>query len=124
MTTTTKPRGNLSKAVVLELVKDATPEQINALFTSPKTNKATSLASRARTVELLALTGAKKKAVEEYAYPTKRKPRKTVVKAGTSSTTVSKDDYKEFTNDKLINSIKEYKNKLKAMEDQLADRLK
>ena len=78
MTTTTKPRGNLSKAVVLELVKDATPEQINALFTSPKTNKPTSLASRARTVELLALTGAKKKAVEEYAYPTKRKPRKTV----------------------------------------------
>ena len=124
MTTTTKPRGNLSKAVVLELVKDATPEQINALFASPKTNKPTSLASRARTVELLALTGAKKKAVEEYAYPTKRKPRKTVVKAGTSSTTVSKDDYKEFTNDKLINSIKEYKNKLKAMEDQLADRLK
>ena len=43
MTTTTKPRGNLSKAVVLELVKDATPEQINALFTSPKTNKPTSL---------------------------------------------------------------------------------
>ena len=124
MTTITKPTGNLTKAVVLELVKDATPEQINALFTSPKTNKPTSLASRARTVELLALTGVKKKAVEEYVYPTKRKPRKTVVKAGTSSTTVSKDDYKEFTNDKLINSIKEYKNKLKAMEDQLADRLK
>ena len=124
MTTITKPKGNLTKAVVMELVKDATPEQIEALFTSPKTNKPTSLASRARTVELLALTGAKKKAVEEYAYPTKRKPRKTVVKAGTSSTTVSKDDYKEFTNDKLINSIKEYKNKLKAMEDQLADRLK
>jgi len=124
MTTTTKPRGNLSKAVVLELVKDATPEQINALFTSPKTNKPTSLASRARTVELLALTGAKKKAVEEYAYPTKRKSRKAVVKVGTSSTTVSKDDYKEFSNDKLVNSIKEYKNKLKAMEEQLADRLK
>jgi len=124
MTTTTKPRGNLSKAVVLELVKDATPEQINALFTSPKTNKPTSLASRSRTVQLLALTGAKKKAVEEYIYPTKRKPRKAVVKVGTSSTTVSKDDYKEYSNDKLVNSIKEYKNKLKAMEEQLADRLK
>ena len=71
MAITTKPRGNLSKAVVLELVKDATPEQINALFTSPKTNKPTSLASRARTVELLALTGAKKKAVEDFVYPPK-----------------------------------------------------
>ena len=124
MAITTKPRGNLSKAVVLELVKDATPEQIDALFTSPKTNQIVGLASRARTVELLALTGAKKKAVEEYTYPAKRKSRKVVVKRGTDSTTVSKDDYKDFSNDKLVNSIKEFKNKLKAMEDQLADRLK
>ena len=123
MTTTTKPRGNLSKAVVLELVKDATPEQVATLFTG-KDNKPCTLVSRKRTVELLALTGAKKKAVEEYTYPAKRKSRKVVVKRGTDSTTVSKDDYKDFSNDKLVNSIKEFKNKLKAMEDQLADRLK
>ena len=53
-----------------------------------------------------------------------RDSRKVVVKRGTDSTTVSKDDYKDFSNDKLVNSIKEFKNKLKAMEDQLADRLK
>ena len=124
MTTITKPKGNLTKAVVMELVKDATPEQIEALFTSPKTNKVVGLASRSRTVELLGLTGAKKKAVEEYTYPAKRKSRKVVVKPGTDSTTVSKEDYKDLSNDKLISSIKEFKNKLKAMEDQLADRLK
>lgn len=124
MKATTKPRGNLSKSVVLELVKDATPEQINTLFTSPKTNKPTSLASRSRTVEVLALTGNKKKVIEEYVYPSKPKPRKSVVKKGTDSNKVSKDDYKDMSNDKLINSIKEYKSKLKAMEDQLADRLK
>ena len=124
MTTTTKPRGNLSKAVVLELVKDATPEQINALFTSPKTNKVVGLASRSRTVELLGLTGAKKKAVEEYTYPAKRKPRKAILKRGTDSNTVNKDNYKDLSNDKLISSIKEYKSKLKAMEEQLAERLK
>lgn len=61
MTTITKPKGNLTKAVVMELVKDATPEQISTLFTSPKTNQVVGLASRARTVEVLALTGAKKK---------------------------------------------------------------
>ena len=82
------------------------------------------MASRSRTVELLGLTGAKKKAVEEYTYPAKRKSRKVVVKRGTDSTTVSKEDYKDLSNDKLISSIKEFKNKLKAMEDQLADRLK
>ena len=124
MAITTKPRGNLSKAVVLELVKDATPEQINALFTSPKTNKPTSLASRARTVELLALTGAKKKAVEEYTYPAKRKPRKAILKRGTDSNTVNRDNYEDLSNDKLISSIKEYKSKHKAMEEQLAERLK
>ena len=124
MTTITKPKGNLTKAVVMELVKDATPEQISTLFTSPKTNQVVGLASRARTVEVLALTGAKKKAVEEYTYPAKRKSRKIVVKRGTDSTTVSKEDYTDLSNDKLISSIKEFKNKLKAMEDQLADRLK
>jgi hypothetical protein len=120
----TKPRGNLTKAVVLELVKDATPEKIEALFTSPKTNQVVPFASRSRTVEVLELTGAKKKAVEEYVYPTKRKSRKVVVKRGTDSKTVSKDDYKDLSNDKLISSIKEFKSKLKAMEEQLADRLK
>ncbi len=34
MAITTKPRGNLSKAVVLELVKDATPEQVATLLYS------------------------------------------------------------------------------------------
>lgn len=124
MTTITKPKGNLTKAVVMELVKDATPEQIEALFTSPKTNKVVGLASRSRTVELLGLTGAKKKAVEEYTYPAKRKPRKAIFKRGTNSNTVNKDDYKDLSNDKLISSIKEYKSKLKAMEEQLAERLK
>ena len=123
MAITTKPRGNLSKAVVLELVKDATPEQVATLFTG-KDNKPCTLVSRKRTVELLALTGAKKKAVEEYVYPRKPKPRKAVVKRGTDSNTVSKDDYKNLSNDKLISSIKEYKSKLKAMEEQLAERLK
>ena len=123
MAITTKPRGNLSKAVVLELVKDATPEQVATLFTG-KDNKPCTLVSRKRAVEVLSLTGAKKKAVEEYTYPAKRKSRKIVVKRGTDSTTVSKDDYKDLSNDKLISSIKEFKNKLKAMEDQLADRLK
>ena len=124
MTTITKPKGNLTKAVVMELVKDATPEQIEALFTSPKTNKVVGLASRSRTVELLGLTGAKKKAVEEYTYPAKRKPRKAILKRGTDSNTVNKDNYKDLSNDKLISSIKEYKSKLKAMEEQLAERLK
>ena len=123
MAITTKPRGNLSKAVVLELVKDATPEQVATLFTG-KDNKPCTLVSRKRAVEVLSLTGAKKKAVEEYTYPAKRKSRKVVVKRGTDSTTVSKEDYKDLSNDKLISSIKEFKNKLKAMEDQLADRLK
>jgi len=120
----TKPMGNLTKAVVLELVKDATPEQIDALFTSPKTNQIVGLASRARTVELLGLTGAKRKAVEEYTYPAKRKPRKVVVKRGTESKSMSKDDYKNLSNDKLISSIKDLTNQLQAMKDQLADRLK
>lgn len=119
---TPKPKGNLSKAVVQQLVETATPEQIATLFTG-KGNKPCTLVSRARAVEVLALTGAKKKAIEEYTYPVKRKSRKAVVKVA-SSTAVSKDDYKDFSNDKLINSIKEYKNKLKAMEEQLADRLK
>ena len=123
MAITTKPRGNLSKAVVLELVKDATPEQVATLFIG-KDNKPCTLVSRKRAVEVLSLTGAKKKAVEEYTYPAKRKSRKVVVKRGTDSTTVSKEDYKDLSNDKLISSIKEFKNKLKAMEDQLADRLK
>ena len=120
----TKPMGNLTKAVVLELVKDATPEQIDALFTSPKTTQIVGLASRARTVELLGLTGAKRKAVEEYTYPAKRKPRKVVVKRGTESKSMSKDDYKNLSNDKLISSIKDLTNQLQAMKDQLADRLK
>ena len=124
MTTITKPKGNLTKAVVMELVKDATPEQIEALFTSPKTNKVVGLASRSRNVELLGLTGAKKKAVEDYTYPAKRKPRKAILKRGTDSNTVNKDNYKDLSNDKLISSIKEYKSKLKAMEEQLAERLK
>ena len=124
MTTITKPKGNLTKAVVMELVKDATPEQISTLFTSPKTNQVVGLASRARTVEVLALTGAKKKAVEEYTYPAKRKPRKAILKRGTDSNTVNKDNYKDLSNDKLISSIKEYKSKLKAMEEQLAEGLK
>lgn len=114
------PKGNLNKAVVMELVKDATPDQLNALFTSQKTGKACGLASRARTVELLQLTGARKKSVEEYTYPTKRKPRKATVSRGT----VSKADYKDLSNDKLITSIKDLSNQLQAMKDQLADRLK
>ena len=124
MAITTKPRGNLSKAVVLELVKDATPEQITALFISPKTNQICGLVSRARVVEVLGLTGDEKKAVEEYTYPAKRKPRKAILKRGTDSNTVNKDNYKDLSNDKLISSIKEYKSKLKAMEEQLAERLK
>lgn len=124
MTSITKPKGNLTKSVVMELVKDATPEQIQTLFTSPKTNKVVGLASRARTVEVLSLTGAKKKAVEEYTYPAKRKPRKAILKRGTDSNTVNKDNYKYLSNDKLISSIKEYKSKLKAMEEQLSERLK
>jgi hypothetical protein len=124
MTTTTRPKGNLTKAVVMELVKNATPEQITALFTSPKTNKVVGLVSRARTIEVLGLTGDNKKAVEEYTYPIKRKPRTAIVKRGTDAKTVTKDAYKDYSNDKLISSIKEFKNKLKAMEDQLADRLK
>ena len=123
MAITTKPRGNLSKAVVLELVKDATPEQIATLFTG-KNNKPCTFASRKRTVEVLSLTGAKKKAVEEYTYPAKRKPRKAVIKRGTDSNTVNKADYKDLSNDKLISSIKEFKNKLIAMEEQLSERLK
>ena len=59
-----------------------------------------------------------------YTYPAKRKPRKAIVKRGTDSNTVSKDDYKDLSNDKLISSIKEYKAKLKAMEEQLSERLK
>ena len=31
MTTITKPKGNLTKAVVMDLVKDATPEQIDRM---------------------------------------------------------------------------------------------
>jgi len=108
MAITTKPRGNLSKAVVLELVKDATPEQVATLFTG-KDNKPCTLVSRKRAVEVLSLTGAKKKAVEEYTYPAKRKPRKAILKRGTDSNTVNKDNYKS---------------KLKAMEEQLAERLK
>ena len=123
MAITTKPRGNLSKAVVLELVKDATPEQVATLFIG-KDNKPCTLVSRKRAVEVLSLTGAKKKAVEEYTYPAKRKPRKAILKRGTDSNTVNKDNYKDLSNDKLISSIKEYKSKLKAMEEQLAERLK
>jgi hypothetical protein len=119
MTTTTKPRGNLSKTVVLELVKDATPEQINALFTG-KDNKPCTLVSRARTVELLALTGTKKKAVEEYTYPAKPKTRKASIKRGT----VSKADYTGLSNDKLINSIKDMSVQLQALKDELNNRLK
>ena len=70
MAITTKPRGNLSKAVVLELVKDATPEQVATLFTG-KDNKPCTLVSRKRAVEVLSLTGAKKKAVEDFVYPPK-----------------------------------------------------
>ncbi len=117
-------KGNLSKSVVTELVKSATPEQITALFISPKTNQICGLVSRARVVEVLGLTGDEKKAVEEYTYPAKRKSRKVVVKRNAVDKPVTKDDYKDFSNDKLISSIKEFKIKLKAMEDQLAERLK
>lgn len=119
-----KPKGNLTKAVVMQLVKDATPEQIQALFTSPKNNQVVGLASRSRTIEVFGLTGLAKKAVEEYTYPAKPKPRKVVVKRNAIENPITKNDYKDFSNDKLIGSIKEFKIKLKAMEDQLADRLK
>lgn len=113
-------KGNLNKYVVAELVKDVTPEQLETLFTSQKTGKACGLVSRARTVELLQLTGATKKAVEEYTYPTKPKPRKETVKRGT----VAKVDYKNLSNDKLIYSIKDLSNQLQALKDELANRLK
>lgn len=120
---TAKPRGNLSKSVVQELVSSASPEQIEALFTG-KDNKPCTLVSRARTVEVLGLTGAKKKAVEEYTYP-KRKSRKASVKKGTvSKATITKEAYKDLSNDKLITSIKELSKQLQAMKDQLNDRLK
>ena len=121
--TTERKTYSITKATLNELVTGLNQDTVNSLFVADS-GKPAPMQSKTKLIQALGLTGAKKKAVEEYAYPTKRKPRKTVVKAGTSSTTVSKDDYKEFTNDKLINSIKEYKNKLKAMEDQLADRLK
>ena len=53
-------KGNLTKAVVTELVKDATPEQIDAIFISSKTNQICGLVSRTRVIEQLHLTGAKK----------------------------------------------------------------
>lgn len=120
-----KPKGNLTKAVVTELVKDATPEQISNLFISPKTKQVCGLVSRSRTIEILGLTGAKKKAVEDFTYPAKRKPRKVVVKRGTESqSTITKDTYKDFSNDKLVTSIQELSKQLQAMKDQLNDRLK
>jgi hypothetical protein len=118
-------KGNLNKYVVADLVKDVTPEQLNALFTSQKTGKACGLVSRARTVELLKLTDDTKKAVEEYTYPTKPKPRKETVKRGSvSQGTINKDTYKEMSNDKLVTSIQELSKQLQAMKDQLNDRLK
>lgn len=121
---TPKPRGNLSKAVVQQLVTTATPEQIDALFTG-KGNKPCTLVSRARAVEVLALTGAKKKAIEEYAYPVKRKPRKASVKKGTVAIAkINKDTYKDLSNDKLVTSIQELTKQVQAMKDQLNDRLK
>ena len=111
-------KGNLSKAVVTELVKDATPEQIATLFTG-KNGKPCTLVSRARTVEVLGLTTTKKKAVEEYTYPVKRKPRKTVSKVATTS-----KDYSSISNDKLISTIKELTVQLQALKDELNNRLK
>lgn len=119
-----KPKGNLTKAVVMQLVPDVDTEKLQALFTSPKNNQVVGFASRARTIEVLGLSGLTQKAVEEYTYPPKRKPRKVVVKRNAVEKPVTKDDYKDFSNDKLISSIKEFKIKLKAMEDQLAERLK
>ena len=113
-------KGNLTKAVVTELVKDATPEQIDAIFISSKTNQICGLVSRTRVIEQLQLTGAKKKAVEEYTYPTKPKPRKVVVKR----TATSKGNYSSLSNDKLINSIKELTVQLQALKDELNNRIK
>lgn len=113
-------KGNLTKAVVTELVKDADQTAIEALFTSPKTNKPCALVSRARVVEALQLTGTKKKAVEEYTYPAKPKARKATIKRGT----VSKADYTGLSNDKLINSIKDVSVQLQALKDELNNRLK
>ena len=111
--------GNLSKNVVIDLVKDATPEQIATLFTA-KNGKPCTLASRARTIEILGLTGAKKKAVEEYVPPAKPKKRKTVVKRGTASAL----DYSKLSSDKLFADIKATNAKLTALKKELNNRLK
>lgn len=113
-------KGNLSKSVVTELVKSATPEQITALFVSPKTKQVCGLVSRARVVEVLGLTGDEKNAVEEYTYPIKRKPRVAIVKR----TTATKEDFAKLSNDNLINTIKDLNRQLDALKAELANRLK
>lgn len=108
-------KGNLNKTVVVEIVKDVNTEQLETLFTSKKTGKACGLASRARTVEVLGLTGAKKKAIEEYTYPSKPKKRKAVV---------NNLDYSKLKNDNLLEEIKLTNTKLNALKKELSNRTK
>ena len=121
--TTQRKTYTITKDTLNQLVSGLDQDKVNALYTS-ESGKPAPMQSKVKLIQALDLTGAKKKAVEEYVYPRKPKPRKAVVKRGTDSNTVSKDDYKDLSNDKLISSIKEYKAKLKAMEEQLAERLK
>ena len=121
--TTQRKTYSITKVTLNELVKDLNQDTVNSLFIA-ESGKPAPMQSKTKLIKALGLTGAKKKAVEEYTYPAKRKPRKAIVKRGTDSNTVSKDDYKDLSNDKLISSIKEYKAKLKAMEEQLSERLK
>ena len=121
--TTQRKTYSITKVTLNELVKDLNQDTVNSLFIA-ESGKPAPMQSKTKLIKALGLTGAKKKAVEEYTYPAKRKPRKAILKRGTDSNTVNKDNYKDLSNDKLISSIKEYKSKLKAMEEQLAERLK
>ena len=121
--TTQRKTYTITKDTLNQLVSGLDQYKVNALYTA-ESGKPAPMQSKTKLITELGLTGAKKKAVEEYTYPAKRKPRKAILKRGTDSNTVNKDNYKDLSNDKLISSIKEYKSKLKAMEEQLAERLK
>lgn len=108
------PIGNLTKAQVLQLVPTADEAKLEALFTSPKTNKPCTFASRKRVVSVLGLKDAEKKAVESFIAPNKPKPK---AKA-------KKQDLSKVSADKIVKKIKELNAELKLYKDELNKRTK
>lgn len=108
--------GNLTKAQVLQLVPTADQAKLEALFTSPKTNKPCTFASRNRVVSVLGLKDAEKKAVESFIAPNKPKPK--------AKAKANKQDLSKVSADKIVKKIKELNAELKLYKDELNKRTK